>query len=150
MFTQISVLLLYKRVFTLYRPWFRIALGVLTFLALTSNLSVLLVIIFGCSPIEKSWKGFAVEGHCVDLRNLYIAHAALSLVVDLSIVVAPIPLVWSLHTNRRTKVAVTGMVLLGSVSVPAFQACRKDRMLTGLQSFYCQSGQNPLFYHPPS
>lgn len=119
MFTQISVLLLWKRAFTLHYTWFRISLGVIAFLSLTSNVAAFTAIIFQCSPIKKAWLQDAVEGHCIDSRRLYIVHAVLSLLVDLSIVVIPLPLVWGLHSNRRTKMAVTGMILLGGLSVLA-------------------------------
>lgn len=110
MFTQISVLLLYKRVITLYRIWFRDTLAVIAFLALKSNLSTVLAIIFQCSPISRGWDNRVKGGHCIKALYLYVAHAALSLVVDVAIVVTPLPLIWSLHTDRWTKVAVTGMV----------------------------------------
>lgn len=117
MLTQLSVLLLYKRVFTFHLKWFRIALGVIAFLALTSNLSTVLAVIFQCSPIRKGWNWRETAGHCLDATRLFVAHAALSLLVDVAVVVVPLPLVWNLHTNGRTKMAITGMVLLGSLSV---------------------------------
>lgn len=126
MITQISLLLLYRRVFTLYRIWFRNTLAVIAFLALTSNLSTALATVFGCSPLRKSWDTYVTGGHCINKLRLYIAHAALSLGVDAAIVIAPLPLVWRLNTDRRTKAIVSGMVLLGSLSVIASRVCSVD------------------------
>lgn len=124
------MLLLYKRVFTLLRTGFRNILGLIAFLAFTSNLATILAIIFQCSPIRKGWDRRSTAGHCINALRLYIVHAALSLVVDVAIVIAPLPLVWSLQLDRRTKVAVSGMVLLGSLSVHASQVRSMDRLLT--------------------
>lgn len=115
MFTQLSVLFLYQRVFTLARIWFRNTLAVIAFLAITSNLSAVLACIFACSPIKKGWSLRTTAGHCIDFKQLFVAHAGLSLIVDVAIVVAPLPLIWGLHTSRRTKMGVSGMILLGSL-----------------------------------
>ena len=131
MLTQISLLLLYQRVFTSHLKWFRIALAVIAFLALTSNLSTVFAVIFQCSPIRKGWNTSETAGRGFDTARLFIVHSAVSLLVDAAIVVVPLPLVWNRHTNRRTKAAVSGMVLLGSVSVLNLQACSMiDRLLT--------------------
>lgn len=151
MLTQISLLLLYQRVFTLQLKWFRIALAVIAFLALTSNLSTVFAVIFQCSPIKKGWNRRETAGRCINATRLFIAHAALSLLVDVAIVAVPLPLVWHLHTNRRTKAAVSGMVLLGSLSVLNSQACSMiDRLLTDYQSFDFESDQDLLFCSSPS
>lgn len=147
MFTQISLLLLYKRVFTLYRIWFRNTLAVIAFLALTSNISMVLANVFACSPISAAWDKNSVTIHCIDITRLAITHAALTLVVDAAIVIAPLPLVWSLNTDRQTKVAVSGMILLGSLSVLGSQSCSADRLLTDRQSLHRQSDQDLLFFY---
>lgn len=145
MLTQLSVLLLYKRIFTFHLKWFRNALGVIAFLSLTSNLSTVIAIIFQCSPIKKGWNHKEVAGHCVNAIRLYAAQSALALVVDLAIVVVPIPLIWTLHTNRRTKMAVSGIIMLGSLSVLAYRGRSMDRLLTDYQSLHCQPDQDILF-----
>lgn len=113
-FTQISFLFLYKRVFTTYRAWFRYTLYVIAFLVLTSNLSVILAWMFQCKPIQKAWE-YGALGHCIEVRRMYVVHAALTLVIDVGIVVAPMPLIWTLHADRTYKMAVGGMFLLGSL-----------------------------------
>lgn len=150
MFTQISVLLLYKRIFTLHRIWFRNTLAVIAFFALTSNLSAVLAVIFQCSPVRKAWNGSFIPGRCIDETRLFVAHAGLSLLVDLAVVVAPIRVIWSLHPSRRTKVAVSGMVLLGSLSALHFSSIRLDRLLTDSQSFRHQPSPDLLFCSSPS
>ena len=115
MFTQISFLFFYRRVFTLHRQWFRNTLAVIAFLALTTNISMVLANVFACQPISAAWDKAEIGAHCIDITRLAIAHAALTLVADMAIVITPLPLVWGLNTKRSTKVAVTGMILLGSL-----------------------------------
>lgn len=113
------MLFLYRRVFTLLQTWFRYSLIVIAFFSLGSGISMVLANIFACSPIKKAWawETAAAGDHCISVLNVAIAYSALSLVVDLAIVTVPIPLIWGLNTSRRTKVAVSGMILLGSLSV---------------------------------
>lgn len=85
--------------------------------------------IFACQPISAAWDKAEIGAHCIDITRLAIAHAALTLVVDMAIVIAPLPLIWGLSTKRNTKVAVSGMILLGSLLVLASQAWSVDRLL---------------------
>lgn len=115
-FTQLSLLLLYKRVFTMHRAWFRNTLYGIAFASLISNLSCLLVVVFQCNPIKKAWDRQA-SGYCIQDRIWFISHAALTLVIDVSIVAAPMPLIWTLHRSSRYKAAVGGIFFMGSLSV---------------------------------
>ena len=80
------------------------------------NISVFFGILFACSPVRFAWDK-SINGHCHDARVIFLAQTALIFVLDLCIVVAPIPLVWNLHTTAGTKGAVTGLFLLGGLSV---------------------------------
>lgn len=104
-------------------------MGVVALLALTSNLATVLGILFGCSPLKKAWER-TIKGRCINTVALFVANTALALVVDTAIIIAPLPLVWSLNTSRRTKLAVIGMVLLGCLSVLASSVYIIDRLLT--------------------
>ncbi|MCJ1463353.1 hypothetical protein MMC07_001960 [Pseudocyphellaria aurata] len=112
MLTQLSILFLYKRVFTTNTAWFRYTLYTLGFLSFGVNISVFFAILFACTPVSLSWDK-TVPGHCYEVRPVYLVQTALIFVLDLFIVVAPMPLVWNLHTNLGTKGAVAGMFLLG-------------------------------------
>lgn len=114
MFTQLSFLLLYKRVFTLYQSWFRNTLYGIGILSLSSNLACFLAGIFRCTPIKKGWD-MMVPGHCINIQNLLVAHACITLTIDVSIVIAPMPLIWALQASAGYKAAVCGIFLLGSL-----------------------------------
>lgn len=116
MLTQLSILFLYRRVFTTNKTWFRNALCALGFVSLGVNISVFFTIIFACKPVNFAWNK-TIEGHCFEVRVVYLIHTIMILVLDICIVAAPMPIVWGLHTTSRTKGAVAGLFLLGGLSV---------------------------------
>lgn len=116
MLTQLSILFLYKRVFTTNTPWFKYTLYALGFFSFAINISIFFAIVFSCSPVRLAWDK-TIDGHCFEVRLVYVIHTALIFVLDVCIVAAPMPLVWKLHTSTGTKGAVAGMFLLGSLSV---------------------------------
>lgn len=69
-------------------------------------------------PIRYNWDPTIRGAHCgINIHTLYVASCVINLVVDLGIVVAPMPIIWKLQMNLGTKAAVTGMFLLASLSV---------------------------------
>lgn len=116
MLTQLSILLLYKRVFTTNTPWFKYTLFGLGFFTFATNLSFFFAILFACSPVSLAWDK-SLDGHCIEVRLVYLIQTILVFVLDVCIIAAPMPLVWNLHTNVGTKGAVAGMFLLGGLSV---------------------------------
>lgn len=115
--TQLSILLLYKRVFTVNTPWFRYSLYGLALACVIICIVFFCTVVFSCAPIRGLWDK-SLDPKCYELRNVYIAHTALILAIDIAIVAVPMRIVWNLHANAATKGAVAGLFLLGSLSVP--------------------------------
>lgn len=116
--TQISILFLYRRLFTLLVLWFRVTFYVLLFLSAGSGIAISLALFFRCTPISSGWTPDIRRAHCgVNVRHLAVASCVVDLVVDLFVIVAPMPLIWKLHVNLKTKAALTGMFLLAGLSV---------------------------------
>lgn len=116
MLTQISMLFLYKRVFTTNTIWFRKTLWIIAFLSISVWVSCVPPALFACTPFAYTWNK-TIDGSCFEVRNVYISQNVFTLLLDIVIVAAPMKMVWSLHTNFGTKVAVTGLFLLGSLLV---------------------------------
>lgn len=116
MLTQLSILFLYARVFTTITTWFRYTLYALGFFSFAITMSSFFATVFSCVPVSYSWDK-SIQGHCFEVRNVYLAQTILVFVLDVCIVAAPMPLVWNLHATAGTKGAVTGMFLLGGLSV---------------------------------
>lgn len=60
-----------------------------------------------CSPPQKQWDA-SIKGHCLDNVALYIDAAALNVVIDLVILVLPLPMLGQLHVSLRQKFKLAG------------------------------------------
>ena len=69
-----------------------------------------------CKPFTYTWDK-NIPGHCYAVENVYVTHDVLNVVTDLAIVIFPVPIIWGLQMNRKTRLAVIGMFLLGGLSV---------------------------------
>ncbi|KAJ6014354.1 hypothetical protein N7540_008945 [Penicillium herquei] len=76
--------------------------------------------IFQCNPVPFFWN--RDSGTCIskdlliDIAYLYSAGAA---VTDLTIGLLPIALIWNLRMNRRTKIAIAGILSVGCIASAA-------------------------------
>ena len=75
--------------------------------------SNLLTQIFGCIPIELSWKN--VPGHCIDLPKAGLAYGSMNVISDLFIFVLPMPMVWRLRLSRKGKLGVMVVFMGGGM-----------------------------------
>ncbi len=115
---QLSLLFLYRRVFTMKKAWFRWSIYWIGLFCIATGIAIFFAGLLHCVPIEFGWNPKVKGGVCnVSVRQLYITANILNLFGDLGIVILPIPLIWSLHMNTATKAAVSGMFLLGGLSV---------------------------------
>lgn len=73
--------------------------------------------IFQCSPIAYSWNKTIVGGYCINVHVMWIVQDILFLVLDIYVVVLPLPMIWNLQITRPEKIAISGMFLLGSLYV---------------------------------
>ncbi|GAB7364610.1 hypothetical protein MBLNU230_g5414t2 [Neophaeotheca triangularis] len=117
LFTKISILLLYLRVFPHHAvgPWFHKTVYILIGLMSAYAISMWFAIAFECNPISYAWTSWRDEpgGYCVDLLALIYSCAALNIVFDFLVFALPIPQVWKLQLNMRAKVAVSLTFLVG-------------------------------------
>ena len=112
---KISILLLYRRIFFANRRFTQfvdVMLGVMA----CYIISTVLVDIFGCHPVDKSWHPLK-DGHCIDSIKLFKATAALNVSFDGIILLMPMPLVWRLQTSLKIKLAVTFIFALGALTM---------------------------------
>lgn len=71
--------------------------------------------IFQCTPVSLAWTGWDEkhEGHCVDLRTMGCAQAAINMLFDLFILAMPMPTLYRLNTTLKKKIQVLAMFSLG-------------------------------------
>ena len=106
---KLTILLLYLRLFGVnnkfkYCTW---AIMAFVFGYLCSNV---LTQIFGCIPIELSWRN--VAGHCIDRPKAGLAYGSMNIISDLFIFILPMPMVWRLRLSYKGKLGVM-LVFMG-------------------------------------
>ena len=110
---KFSILLLYRRLFGLYKK-FLITLYVVGAITFCYSLVEILVIIFQCRPVNAAWN-FNIEGTCVDLALGGIIVGSINVATDFVTLFLPMPLVWSLNIQMKWKVQLVGIFLLGGL-----------------------------------
>ncbi|KAI4147649.1 MAG: hypothetical protein L6R39_003046 [Caloplaca ligustica] len=106
-----SVLCLYLRLFGVNKKFAKI---VKFFLALVAGCGVvaLFTCIFQCRPVSGAWDLSVPRGRCFNLRNWLIATNILNILIDLSILLLPVPLVWRLQLSTARKIGLIGVFTL--------------------------------------
>lgn len=111
-FIKLSVLFFYLRVFVNDR--FRVVtfsiIGVVTAWTCANVLLLFLI----CRPFAANYD-LSIEGQCGDRPTAFIAIGAFNIITDVVILVLPIPTIWSLRAQKKWKIGLTAIFLLGLV-----------------------------------
>jgi hypothetical protein len=67
---------------------------------------------FFCTPPQKEWLP-DTPGHCGDSDKLYAACAATDLIIDVIVILLPMPVLWNLQLRTAKKIALTFIFGLG-------------------------------------
>ena len=116
-FTKISILFLYRRIFTTY--WARRANSLLLWIVVIIGLWITASVATACVPLEAFWNwnlAMTTKVYCHSL-NVWWTNSALNIVTDLAIVLLPMPVLTKLQLPRRQKYALVGVFALGFLSV---------------------------------
>ncbi|KAL4965977.1 uncharacterized protein BDV14DRAFT_199428 [Aspergillus stella-maris] len=113
--TKISMLLLYLRLFPGER--FRLASKVVLAFTIAWGLGCLFATIFLCRPVSYFWHMWdgEHEGSCGDHEALLWGGAVINIVLDVVIIVLPLPTVFKLQMKAEKKVWVFVVFLVGLV-----------------------------------
>lgn len=65
-----------------------------------------------CRPFEYTWNK-SISGVCGSTQHAYLSIAIVNLVIDLSIVALPMPVLWGLNMPFKKKLAISGILCLG-------------------------------------
>ena len=114
MLTQLSILVLYHRIFTKQKRWFGKVLYTVGFISILASLGMFFIVIFHCRPFKYYWNR-NIEGHCFYIRPYYIAHNIVVFLLDISIYVIPMPLIRNTQPGMGIKFAFAGMFLIGGL-----------------------------------
>lgn len=121
LFTKLSILLLYRRIFS-PRRWspFNIALRSFETVLILFYTALTIVKIWECSPRARIWDK-SVKGKCVDIPNLLNTSGFFNTISDLLILLVPIRSVWKLNIKSKKKLGVIAVFSVGSMYVPRLE-----------------------------
>ena len=109
---KLSILLLYRRIFPNNR--FKIALYAVGGFVICCGLTMNLLVVFQCRPINASWN-LTVQGQCIHLNTAFIIFGSLNALTDIVALCLPMPFLWRLHTDQARKLQLIGVFSLGSL-----------------------------------
>lgn len=66
-----------------------------------------------CRPVEFNWYKSIPDGHCENQSLAYIIAGITNLVIDASVVILPMPMLFSLRLSLLKRFGVAGMFSLG-------------------------------------
>jgi hypothetical protein len=83
----------------------RLAVKIMMGITLTFMIAYLFALVFQCSPINYAWLRWdnEHEGRCINVYVGIYAHAAINMVLDLIILLMPMPILLKLQTNYSWK-----------------------------------------------
>lgn len=108
---QLSVIFFYIRVFgvsTAFKRTCDVLVATITLFWAAGFFSL----IFSCTPISRSWNS-SESGTCLPYRPYCASVGILHVFFDLAIVALPLPMIWQLQVNRRTKLILSALLCLG-------------------------------------
>ncbi|KAL8637267.1 MAG: hypothetical protein Q9228_005448, partial [Teloschistes exilis] len=108
--TRLSLLVFYHRLFPVKR--FSIIALITGCILIAWWISFLFAIIFSCVPVESYWNK-AIVGHCINEHTLSWGITGSELVVNIIMIILPIPWLWHLRLAWTKKLALIGIFLLG-------------------------------------
>lgn len=112
-FTEMSILLLYQKIFVVNR---KSTTFILIQLVLWANLlfytAMTLAVIFACSPIKKFWYP-TIPGKCTSSAATILASAIFNVISNAVTVVLPVNAIWQLQMPTRRKIGVSAVFMAG-------------------------------------
>jgi len=113
-FTKVSILFFYLRLAP--HRWFRSLVRMLLTIVVAYATAYVTVSIFGCKPIAASWDlRLADRAICLDPYTKYMALSVLNIVIELLVLILPIPVVLHLQMPAKQKVSVCMVFATGSL-----------------------------------
>ncbi|KAK5683948.1 hypothetical protein LTS10_003811 [Elasticomyces elasticus] len=122
-----SISFMLARIAVAKRPW------VIGLYAISSAVTTLLIvgffyIIFRCTPVSYSWDQSTPGGHCQPdyiLANIWYVTTGINIALDWYCALLPIPLLWHVPLDRRTKISVGFLLSLGVLA--SIAACVRQK-----------------------
>ena len=93
--------------------WYNLAIYVTMFLNISANVAIFFASLFACSPVPKAWD-ITVDGTCINRLPIYEFQAIQGVVLDVLIILIPIPMIFGLRLPRSKQFGLIFMFAVGS------------------------------------
>ncbi|KAI2615011.1 hypothetical protein GGR54DRAFT_315541 [Hypoxylon sp. NC1633] len=100
---KLSVIFFYARIFRSNNSYFVTNLWVIGSLVAGWLTAAIVSTIFQCTPIEKAWNT-QLDGTCINTFAWFLSTAALSVSIDLYILLLPVPKIWALKLSLKRRI----------------------------------------------
>ncbi|KAI9655105.1 MAG: hypothetical protein M1821_005588 [Bathelium mastoideum] len=116
---RLSILFFYKRIFR--GKVFNISFWILVVTVTIWMVLFFFISIFECGTnIKANWGSFAdYAEYCINLFTLVIAIAITDVILDVAVVILPLPFIWKLQMPTKQKLGVSLIFLFGLFSIAA-------------------------------
>ncbi|KAI9035838.1 Major Facilitator Superfamily protein [Aspergillus affinis] len=113
-FTKLSALLFLSRIFPWHAnsKWFNYTIVATHCLNCAWLAGIIFGTVFMCNPVEKGWNP-TLPGHCGTTSALWLGSAIPSVIIDLIILLLPLPKIWTLQMTTTRKMAIIGVFVIG-------------------------------------
>lgn len=108
---KLTFLFLYRRVFSPESTYKYAIDGGIAFI-ICATIALFFGSIFACVPVSRTWDE-AVDGHCINPDGIDYLSGVVNAVMDLYILVLPMPLLWRLKMETRRKLKLSIVFGLG-------------------------------------
>ncbi|KAL4999870.1 hypothetical protein BDV10DRAFT_184014 [Aspergillus recurvatus] len=116
---KISILFLYKRIFT--TPRFQLFAWIAIYVMGAWGILYFFLVLFEGDPISAAWTG--VGRFRYDTVAIGVSQVGTSIALDFIVLMFPLPVIWTLHMPTRRKIAVALIFWLGALQL----LCRSHR-----------------------
>ncbi|KAI3323799.1 hypothetical protein HD806DRAFT_495628 [Xylariaceae sp. AK1471] len=151
--TKLSVLLFYRRIFSIRDRRFNIISFSLIVLATLWTIAFFITNILESFPVYTEWaRNPDDQRGNMDITTMFLSQCYTDVALDVLIIVLPIPLIWKLHMDLKKKLLISCIFLLGAVTtassiartVVQYRVAREYRTGNVDKTYYLSPG----FYWP--
>ena len=111
--TKMSIITFYGRIFR-----FGWTLAFCTFLVIGYWITIIVTILVACRPLPYFWLQYTdptAKGVCIDIPKFFFGNGIGAMLIDVIILCVPMPIIYGLQMPQSQKLAVCGILLLGSL-----------------------------------
>ncbi|OTA82973.1 hypothetical protein M434DRAFT_400821 [Hypoxylon sp. CO27-5] len=155
--TKLSGLLFFTRLFPRHAnpKFFNISLRITYALNASWLVGAYFGTIFLCDPVEAGWNPWLPGGKCGKTTTLFLGSAIPSVVIDLFILLLPLPQIWGLRISRGKKAGLFVVFILGYCVIvlslgrlitvlTSGEGFNTDTTYVAIRTFYWVSAESPI------